>query len=171
MPDKQNLLVTLRAEYERWQALLTSLSEEQLKTRALPAGLSIKDLIGHLHAWQQISIARLEAVLDHRAPTMPAWLGDLAPDAEENLERINAWIHAHYRDQAWADVYAAWQRGFQHFLTLAAAIPEAEMFDATRFRWLGGYAPADVLGGSYEHHDEHYAPLPELLRDLGWVKD
>ena len=62
MPDKQHLLATLRTESERWQALLASLDEEQITTRTLPAGLSIKDQIGHLHAWQQISIARLEAV-------------------------------------------------------------------------------------------------------------
>jgi hypothetical protein len=169
MPDKQHLLALLRAESERWQALLASLDEEQLATRALPAGLSVKDLIGHLHAWQQISNARLEAVVANREPAMPAWLGDLAPDAHENLERINAWIHVHYRDQDWADVYAAWRWGFQRFLTLAAAIPEADLFDANRYAWLGGYAPADVLQGSYEHHDEHYAPLPDLLRQLGWV--
>ncbi len=170
MPDKQHLLTTLRAESERWQALLAGLNEEQLAARALPAGLSVKDLIGHLHAWQQISIARLAAVVDDRTPAMPSWLGDLAPDAHENLERINAWIHVHYRDQAWADVYAAWEWGFQRFLTLAAAIPEADLFDAQRYPWLGGYAPADVLGGSSEHHAEHYAPLPDLLRDLGWIE-
>lgn len=170
MPDKQHLLATLRAEYERWLALLAGLDEVQLATRALPAGLSIKDQIGHLHAWQQISIARLEAVVGDRAPTMPAWLGDLAPDAHENLERINAWIHVHYRDQAWADIYAAWQWGFQRFITLAAAIPEADLFDANRYTWLGGYAPADVLQGSYAHHDEHYEPLPDLLSQLGWIE-
>ena len=170
MPDKQHLLATLRAEFDRWQALLTSLNEDQLGTRALPAGLSIKDQIGHLHAWQQISIARIEAVVDDREPAMPAWLGDLEPDAHDNLERINSWIHVHYRDQIWADVYAAWRWGFQRFLTLAAAIPEADLFDANRYTWLGGYAPADVLQGSYEHHDEHYEPLPDLLRRLGWIE-
>ena len=30
MPDKQHLLAALRAESERWQALLASLDEEQL---------------------------------------------------------------------------------------------------------------------------------------------
>lgn len=170
MPDKQHLLAMLRTEYERWQTLLAGLNEEQLGNRVLPAGLSIKDQIGHLHAWQQISIARLEAVVEEREPIMPAWLGDLAPDAHENLERINAWIHVHYRDEPWADVYAAWQSGFQRFLLLAAAIPEADLFDTGRYRWLGGYAPADVLQGSDEHHDEHYVPLPGLLRQFGWIE-
>ena len=38
MTDKEQLLTTLRAEYERWQALLASLDEEQLTSRTLPAG-------------------------------------------------------------------------------------------------------------------------------------
>jgi len=27
-----------------------------------------------------------------------------------------------------------------------------------------------VLQGSYEHHDEHYEPLPGLLRQFGWIE-
>jgi hypothetical protein len=169
MHDKQQLLSTIRAAYDRWQALLAKLDEDQLGARRLPADLSIKDVVGHLHAWQQISIARLEATVDDREPIFPTWLGNLEPDADENLERINAWIHTAYRDRPWTVVHDAWRSGFLRFLTLAAAIPEGDMFDTNRFAWLGGFAPLAVLQGSYEHHEEHYEPLPALLAQLGWI--
>mgnify|MGYP000896954181 FL=1 len=159
MPDKQQLLATLHAEYERWQDLLTGLDETQLTSRTLPADLSIKDVLGHLHAWQQISVARLQAVLEDREPVYPAWLGGLEPDVEENLEWINATIHAMYSEEPWPVVHEMWMMGFLHLLDLAAAIPERDLFDSERYAWLG-YAPADVLQGTYEHHhDEHYTPL------------
>ena len=74
MPDRQQLLSNLRAEYDRWQTLLASLNEDQITSRNLPAQLSVKDVGGHLHAWQQVSIARLEAVVGDREPVLPGWL-------------------------------------------------------------------------------------------------
>lgn len=171
MRDKEQLLAELRAEYERWQALLVRLDETQLTSRTLPADLSIKDVLGHLHAWQQISIARLKAVIEDRPPIYPAWLDGREPDAEENLEWINATIHALHRDASWSAVHEAWREGYQRLLELAAAIAESDLFDKQRYDWLGGYAPADVLQGTYEHHhDDHYAPLIALLRERGWMQ-
>lgn len=165
MPDKQQLLSRLRGEYERWQTLLAGLDEAQLSARTLPAGLSIKDVVAHLHAWQEISIARMQAAGAGREPVLPAWTGGLDPDAEQNLEQINAAIHAAYRDQPWPAVYAAWRTGYLRFLDLAAAMPEADLCAAQRYAWLGGHSLADVLQGSYEHHhEEHYGPLAAWLQ-------
>ena len=165
MPKKEQLLALLRDEYERWQTLLSSLDEGQLTSRTLPAGLSIKDTIGHLHAWQQISLARLEAAATGEELVLPVWLGGLQPDAEENLEQINAAIHAAWRDQPWPLVYGAWRTGFLRLLDLAAAIPASDLFDTRRYAWLDGGALADVLQGTYEHHqEEHYVPLLTWLR-------
>jgi hypothetical protein len=172
MPDKQQLLSDLRSEYDRWQALLAKLEEDQITIRRLPAALSIKDVVGHLHAWQQISITRLEAAHADREPIFPVWLGGLEPDADENLEHINATIHAAYLDRPWSTVHSAWQSGFLRTLELAAALPESDMFDSSRYSWLGGYTVADVLVGSYTHHqEEHYEPLVTWLRDHAWLTD
>ena len=167
MMSKEQLLADVRAEYERWQALLAGLNRAQAAS-PLPDGLSVKDVIGHLHAWQQISVARLEAVLEDREPVYPAWLGGLEPDREENLESINATIHAMYGGEPWPVVHELWLAGFALLLDLAAAVPQRDLFDAQRYAWLGGYAPADVLQGTYEHHhDEHYTPLAAALHERG----
>lgn len=164
MPDKQQLLAALRAEYARWQALLDGLSAAQA-AGPLPDGLSVKDVIGHLHAWQQISVARLEAAREDREPVYPAWLGGLEPDLEENLERINATIHAMYAAEPWPVVHELWLADFGRLLDLAAAIPENGLFDTERYPWLRGYALADVLQGTYEHHhDDHYPSLAAGLK-------
>lgn len=169
MPNKQQLLDDLHAEYERWQALLVRLDETQITSSTQSDGHSVKDVIGHLHAWQQISVARLQAVLEEREPVYPAWLGGREPDAEENLEWINATIHAMFEAEPWPVMDEKWGAGYARLLDLAAAIPQADLLDAQRYVWLGGYAPAAVLEGTYEHHDEHYTPLLAALRELGWV--
>ena len=70
MNDKQRVLTMLREEFKSWEQLLASLSEEQITAPQLPANWSIKDVIAHLRAWQQRSIARLEAALLQNARSL-----------------------------------------------------------------------------------------------------
>ena len=165
MHDKQHILTTLREEFNRWEALLASLSEEQITAPQLPSNLSIKDVIGHLRAWQQRSIARLEAALHNRAPEFPPWPAELDPDAEDDLEQINAWIYETYRDQPWSRVHREWRAGFLRFLELGEAIAEEDPLKAGRYPWLQGHPLSLVLRASYEHHhDDHLKPLLAWLR-------
>jgi hypothetical protein len=164
MNDKQTLLTALHELFGRWEAVLAGLTEAELTAPYLPAALSVRDVIGHLRAWQQISIARLEAALLNHAPELPGWLAGLPPDEEAYLDQHNARIYQIYHDQAWASVHVVWQAGFQHFLALAAALPEETLFETGRYAWLDGYPLAAVLEGSFEHHQEHLEELLEYLR-------
>ena len=162
MNDKTSTIDALRVEFTRWQSFLSALSETQA-TLPQPDGLSIRDVAGHLHAWQQLSIARVEAGQRGGEPVYPDWCAGLYPDDEEYIEQFNATIHETYRQQPWPRVYALWRDGFARFLELAEATPETELMDSTRYPWLRGYALIDVLQGLYEHHVEHREGLPHLL--------
>ena len=168
MNDKKQLLTTLREEFNRWEELLAGLSEEQITAPNLSANLSIKDVIGHLRAWQQRSIARMEAALHDRAPEFPRWPAELHPDTEADLERVNAWIHETYRAQPWSSVHRDWREGFVRFLELGEAVPEKDLLEAGRYPWLEGQPLSLVLTASYEHHhEEHLVPLLAWLSEHG----
>jgi hypothetical protein len=166
MNDKQHILTTLREEFNRWEELLASLSEEQITARQLPDNWSIKDVIAHLRAWQQRSIARLEAALLNRAPEFPTWPAEFDPEAEDQPHDLNAWLYATYRDQPWSSVHRDWRAGFLRFLELGAAIPEKDLLDTGRYPWMEGQPLALSLQGSYEHHHEHEDYLEPLLARL-----
>jgi hypothetical protein len=51
MNMKQHILAALREEFNRWEDLLASMSEEQITAPHLPSHWSIKDVIAHLRAW------------------------------------------------------------------------------------------------------------------------
>lgn len=168
---KTHILAALREEFNHWEKVLAGLSEAQLTATPQPGELSIKDEIAHLWAWQQRSIARMEAGLNGEAPKMPPWWPDITvtrPNAssahEENTNQINARIYETYRDHPWAAVYVQWRTGFLRFLEISEQIPEPALLDASRYGWLNGYSLADVLLGSYDHHQEH---LEKLLARLG----
>lgn len=167
MDDKQQILTVLREAFSRWEALLASLSEAQIIAPRLADNWSIKDVIAHLYAWQQRSIARLEAALHSHEPEFPNWPAELDPEQEGQPHDVNAWLYETYREQPWSRVYQNWREGFLRFLELAAAIPEEALLDTNRYPWLEGYALSAVLLGSYEHHEEHLETLLTWLQQDG----
>jgi len=160
---KNHILAALREEFAHWEKVLAGLNEAQITTAPQPSELSIKDEIAHLHAWQQRSIARMEAAFNNHEPNMPQWLPAVDPESENNTDQINAQIYEMYRDRAWSEVYPQWHTGFLRFLAVGEQIPEPALLDPSRYAWLSGYSLADVLIGSYDHHQEH---LEKLLARL-----
>jgi hypothetical protein len=155
MNDKKDLINRLRQEFEAWEALLAERSEAQIAAQDLPADLSIKDVMAHLRAWQQRSIARVEAALKGHEPNFPAWPSEMSPDLEEDVDAINAWILDHGRQQSWLDGHSAWRTGFLHFIELVELVPEEDLFQPGRYTWLGDRTLAYIIEASIEHHQEH----------------
>lgn len=167
MTNKQEILATLREEYNRWEELLARLSEAQIVEPRLPENWSIKDVIAHLHAWQQRTVARLEAAqLGTVEPAYPAWPDQLDPEEEGQPHDLNAWLYAQTRDQSWLDVQGNWRTTFQRVLDLAEAIPEDDLLPAGKYSWMEDYPLIEVLQGTFEHHQEHAEYLAPVLADM-----
>lgn len=163
MNDKPQIISMLREEYNRWEVLLAGLSEEQITAPNLVSLLPIKDIVAHLMAWQQRSIARMEAALRNTEPEYPGWPAELDPESDEDLDRVNAWIYQRYQGQTWVSVHRTWREGFLHFIELAEAIPERDLSEVGRYRWLEEYPLSAVLIGSLEHHKEHAENWPSTF--------
>jgi hypothetical protein len=171
MNDKTQIISMLREEFNRWEELLASLSEEQIKVPQLPSSLSIKDVIAHLRAWQQVSIARLEAAQLNKEPVFPNWLAGLDPESDEERDQFNAKIYESYHQHPWSRVHQDWKDGFLRFLELGETIAEKDLLDPEKYPWLKGYSLLVVLQGSYEHHhNDHLEPLLAWLRQHGNMK-
>jgi hypothetical protein len=155
MHPKQQILKRLSKEFARWEELLATMSEKEITDPFLQSTWSIKDVIAHLMAWQQISIARMEAALGGTEPLFPNWVGGSDPESEHDLELFNGRIYETYKDQAWSSVHRDWRKGFLRFLALGEEISENDILDPDKYPWLKGYPLYAVLQGSYEHHQEH----------------
>lgn len=168
MSDKQQIVAMLKGEFERWETLLGNMNEQQHTTPLAPSHWTPKDVVAHVWAWQQISIARMEAGTQDIEPVYPEWPVPIVVGAEGDTNAINAWIYEKYRDMPWETVYQNWRAGFLHFIEMAESIPEENLLDTARYPWLMGYPLIAVLKGSYEHHHvDHYPPLEHWLREYG----
>ena len=164
MNNKEQLLKMLREELGRWEKLLAGLSEAQLTAGQLADNYSIKDVLAHLRAWQQRSVARMEAAVADKEPIFPQWPEDLDLNSEADLDRINDWIYQENRETPWAAVYAGWRDNYLRFVELIEQVPEKDLLAPGRYSWLGDYPLALIVESSYEHHhEEHRGPL------LAWL--
>jgi cysteine-S-conjugate beta-lyase len=156
MANKHELINSLRTIFNSWEEVLAGMSEEEITAQPRPRKWSVSEVITHLRAWQQISVAHLEAALLNTEPNFPAWLDGADPFyAENHVDKFNARIQERQRFQPWPKRHREWREGFLRFLDLAEAVPDSIMFDEKRHSWLRGNALAAVLEGSCEHHQHH----------------
>jgi hypothetical protein len=160
---KEHILTALKEQFERWEELLAGLSEEQITAPRFDYNWSIKDVMAHLWAWQQISIARMEAAMLNAEPKYPEWIAELHGDWEENVNQTNGWIYETYHKNPWSEVYQNWREGFLRLVALGEPISEKDLLDWNRYPWLKGYPLALILVASYDHHQDH---LEKLLASL-----
>lgn len=158
MSMKRHILTALHEQYNQWEAMFTSMSDTQI-TKQPSTGMSIKETVAHLYAWQQRSVARLEAATVDLAPVFPDWPADLDAEAESATDQVNAWIAETYRGRSWADMHQDWGAGYLHLLELAEAMPEKDLLDSSRYPWMEGRPLVLVLLGTYDHHQEHMEEL------------
>lgn len=85
--------------------MLANLSEEEIVTPHFDLDWSIKDVVAHLWAWQQISIARIEGGLHNHKPEYPKWIVDSIDNWEEDSDRVNALTFERYHRKPWTEIY------------------------------------------------------------------
>jgi hypothetical protein len=164
MNMKEHILAALQEQFERWEALLASLDEGQIDRPQFDQGWSIKDVMAHLWAWQQVSIARMEAGARHREPYYPLWIVNNVDNWEENADQVNAVTYKTQHNKPWSEVYQNWEHGFLQFIELGNQVSERDLLDGDRYAWLNGYSLAAILIASYEHHEEHFEKLTNWLQ-------
>ena len=163
MNMKEHILAALREQFDQWEELLMSLSEEELTAPQFDLDWSIKDVIAHLWAWQQISIARMEAGVHDSQPDYPGWILSIGKDWEEDANLVNALTFDANHEKPWSEVYQNWRTGYLQFLDSGNKIPERTLLDSDKYSWLKGYSLAFILVASYDHHQEHLEKLHKWL--------
>ena len=164
MNMKDHILAALREQFDTWEELLANLNEEQIVVPRFDLNWSIKDVIAHLWAWQQISIARMEGGLRDHNPDYPEWIVEKIENWEEDADRVNALTFDNFHTKPWSEIYQKWENGYLRFLELGENFSEADLLDGDKYSWLHGYSLAAILIASYDHHQEHYEKLLATIK-------
>ncbi len=157
---KAALLKTMRAERERWDALLGSINPPRRIQAGAEGTWSVKDVIAHIAAYERELAESLERI----ARSQPA---GRSPTRLLPMEERNARWYEADRGRSFAEVEAAAQQVFARLLRAIDAFSEDDLRNQTGF----GDVVVDeepwkaFAGESYEHYDEH-RPSIEAWRAL-----
>lgn len=161
--DKTTLLNTIQAEYAQFELLVTPLSEAQICTPPIEGEWSVKDIMAHIAAWEQICTRWLEEVVR-----------GVTPQPSERLDvESNERIYREHRDRSLAEVQELFHHAHQQFLhqvnLLAQTFSEEDLNTPHRFAWTeawpGSTLIAVIADNSYEHYYDH-AQMIRRLQDI-----
>ncbi len=152
MISKQEILSNLCAGRAELEAALAGLSPEQMLRPATCGGeWSVKDLLGHIVAWEQHLLADYARLFSGQ----PVY--EMANQAA--VDQINAAIFARYRDVPLAEVQAEFARSYRQVLEWVESASEEQL----ACPYLYGMTAGEFIRiDTYEHYAEHLPYLREL---------
>ncbi len=145
--SKAELLQDIRVERRRLENILAGLAPDEIIKPGVVGEWSVKDVLAHLTAWEQLFLSWYEAGLQGRvAETSPVGMSAKAIDA------LNQIIYDQYRLCSMEEVLEKFQNSYQQVLAAVEAIPEEDLFAAGRYEWTGKWNLADYVAGNTCNH-------------------
>ena len=145
--NKEQLLQDIRIQHRRLKKTLAALSVEDMLQPGVTGRWSVKDLLAHLTAWEQLFLEWYTSGTEGRKPAIsPVGMSRKVMDA------LNEQIYAQNQARLLEDVRAEFHTSYQQVLRVVEAIPEEDMFAPDRFPWTGKLTLADYIAGNTCNH-------------------
>jgi hypothetical protein len=146
--DKVELLATIQAGYDQLEALLATLSEEQMTIPGVNGSWSVKDNLAHLAAWQSYQAARQEGILSGVEPPDPA-------PGLKTEDEINAYYYGLHKDQPLEEVLAEFRASYGRVLAATQALSWETLNEPFPGKDNNVPVGAYTAGDTYEHYELH----------------
>jgi hypothetical protein len=157
---KSTLLAAIQSERRKLENTLELLSRQDMLTRGVCGEWSVKDVLVHLFAWEQLFAGWYKAGQRGEIPATPArgftW---------RDLDKLNRQILQQHRRRKVDDVLAESHDSYRRTLAIVQAIPEDDLFQAGRYAWLG---QGNLVGCIKANTSNHYRWARTLIRK--WIK-
>jgi hypothetical protein len=155
----EGLLNSIQKGWDKLNAYLGTLSEEQLTQRKDGGGWTVKDHAIHLAIWEDGMYALLERLM--RVEYMGI---DEATWETGDNDTINAVIQQRYKDLTWQDVQQKRQQIHQRLIDKIASMSDEDLMRPYRYYEFASMEDRPVVGwlvgNTFGHYDEH----------LPWIK-
>ena len=130
---KQELLSEIACERTALDDTLALLTPGQMTRPGVTrGGWSVKDVLAHLVAWQQLNLGWYAAGLRGEKPAMPAPGYTL-----RELPRLNAMLYRKHHRRSLQAVARDYRTYHTRILVLIEALPDSDLVTIGRFAWMG----------------------------------
>ncbi len=155
LPTQESLLESLKHDHDRFDILVSRLSEEQQTVPISPEGWSVKDFLAHMADWKAATHAVLVAYT-HDQP-----LPDITPSGDE----ANATMRQRDVSRSLQDVSTYWQDTQTHLLHIVVdELDDKRLAETVRPPWGGEEQELCVIVAEIIEHDrEHFLLIERLV--------
>ena len=155
LPTQESLLESLKRDEDRFNILVSRVSEEQQLTSISPEGWSVKDFLAHMAHWKAVTQALLVAYT-HDQP-----LPDVTPSGDE----VNAEMRQQDANRSLQDVHTYWSEYHTHLVHLVAdELDNKRLTETVRSPWSDDDERICVIVAEIIEHDrEHFLLIERLL--------
>jgi hypothetical protein len=146
---KRELLAEIERERIALDETLAPLKPRQMtKAGVTRGGWSVKDLLAHLVAWQQLNLGWYEAGRRGDVPAMPAPGYTL-----RDLPRLNQMLYRRHHRRSLAAIKRDYVTFHRRVVALIRSLPDAELVTVGRYAWTGpSWVLSDYLRASTAAH-------------------
>lgn len=145
--SKAELLKDIESEHRRLESTLAALTNKAMTRRGVVGDWSVKDILAHMSAWEQLFLSWYKSGLEEGIPSnSPVGMSRKAIDAL-NLEIFNQ-----YQRTSLRDVLTQFQNSYQQILGIVHSISEEDMFTPGRYVWTDRWALVDYIAGNTCNH-------------------
>jgi hypothetical protein len=127
---KDQLIEAAHKEREALEALLETLTPNDLTKPDRIGEWAIKDVLSHLTEWEGMVIKWYEAGAKGKTPAIPSEEYNWA-----QLPQLNHAIFLKHRDKGLADVQKNFKASYKKIMKIIQAIPEKELFTRKQYKW------------------------------------
>ncbi len=155
LPTQESLLESLKHDHDRFNILISRLSEEQQLAPISPEGWSVKDFLAHMAHWK----ADMHALLVAYTHDQP--LPEVMPSGDE----ANAEMRKQDAARSLQDVHVYWEEFHTHLLHLLVdELDDKRLAEKVRPPWEGDEEVICVIVAEIIEHDrEHFLLIERLV--------
>ena len=128
---KESIIEEILTERRRLEKNLSALSPDLMTMPGVVGTWSVKDIMAHLTAWEQLFLGWYDAGLRGEVPETPApgftWA---------NYHLLNQKIYEDNRARTLEDVQESFDSHYRITLERIRSIPEEEWFEAAAYAWM-----------------------------------
>jgi hypothetical protein len=128
--SKADLLQQVQDAHDALEGTVALLNHEQTVQPVLEGGRSVKDVLAHITAWEQLMLTWLRGRARGETPDMP----ELGLDYD-GLDELNERLYGENRDRSLQEVRVAFNDSYQQVLEELEATPEEVLFDPSGSGW------------------------------------
>jgi hypothetical protein len=142
------------AAHARFLAAVVARTETELSEPHLPAGRSVKDVLGHLAWWDHWLVYTLFPDSAEIVTNPPPFIQELG-NGDIALDELNAHVFSYNESRSLAEIRADFAKAYRAAAQVAALLTGSDVFDPAGRSALIGQPVAPLVFGIYEHYEEH----------------